>query len=387
VVTLRPIIFEEYKTRRILNVHKHVDGPWFWCKYTAHPYVGCRHGCEFCYSRGERYSGRRDPDDFDTVIRVKINAVERLRKELAGKPRDVIVAGDWQQPAESRYRLSRGMLEVVRDYRLPLFIVERSHFLLRDLDLLREINADTRVAVAFSISSVDQRLKKAFEPFSPGTRQRLKAMRILAEAGILVGTALMPILPIVGDDRAHIEDTISATRDNGGTFVMAGGLTMDGVQARRTLDVARRLDPGLETKYRELYSWERGKEPSYGPPRGYAMGLGRMVRDFCTKHGVLDRVPRYILPGPLAVNWRIAEKLFLRTYDLELEEASSSRIWAYRRAAWTVNELPESVGEIYHGQGEAGLRQLPGIGQRLAGLIGRWLRDEGVTPNPPKGAD
>jgi len=382
----RKIVFEEYKTRKILNVHKHVDGPWFWCKYTAHPYVGCRHGCEFCYSRGARYTGRRDPDDLDTVIKVKINAVDRLRKELSGKPRDVIVAGDWQQPAESRYGLSRGMLEVVRDYTLPLFIVERSHFVVRDLDILRDINHDTRVAVAFSISSVDERLKKAFEPHSPGTRQRLRAMAKLAEAGLLVGTALMPILPFVGDDRTHIEDTILATKDHGGTFVMAGGLTMDGVQSQRTLDAACRFRPELEAKYRELCSWPEDGEPSYGPPNGYAMGLGRLVRELCSKHGVLDRVPRYIIPGPLAVNWRIAEKLFLRTYDLELEQASSSRIWAYRRAARTVNEWPESLGDLYAVEGEAGLRRLPGIGQRLAGLMGRWLRDEGVSPSRQEGA-
>ncbi|MGH7597747.1 MAG: hypothetical protein ACREOI_15465, partial [bacterium] len=105
--------FQEYRPRKLVNVHRHVDGPWFWTKYSAHPYVGCRSGCDFCYLRGGRYLGRRDPNTFDTLIQVKINAVAQLRAELSRLQPDVIACGDWQQPAEDRYRLSRGMLEVV----------------------------------------------------------------------------------------------------------------------------------------------------------------------------------------------------------------------------------------------------------------------------------
>jgi DNA polymerase/3'-5' exonuclease PolX len=87
-------------------------------------------------------------------------------------------------------------------------------------------------------------------------------------------------------------------------------------------------------------------------------------------------MPRYIRPGPLAVNKRIAERLFLKTYDLELEQAPDYRIWAYRKAAWTVDECPESVADIYAAQGEAGLRALPSIGKSIAGQIGAWLGQE-----------
>jgi len=68
--------YQEYRPRKIVNVHRHVDGPWFWDKYSAHPYVGCRSGCEFCYLRGGRYLGRRDPQSFDTLIQVKVNTAE-----------------------------------------------------------------------------------------------------------------------------------------------------------------------------------------------------------------------------------------------------------------------------------------------------------------------
>jgi DNA repair photolyase len=375
--------FHEYRPRKIVNVHKHVDGPWFWGKYTAHPYVGCRSGCEFCYARGERYL-RRDPDTFDTLIGVKINAVELLRKELPRLPRDVISVGDWQRPAEDRYRLSRGMLEVVRDRDFPLFITERSPFLARDLDLLTDINARAWVGVTYSISSVDPVLKRTFEPRSPGVRLRLQAMEKLADAGILVGANLMPVLPFVGDDEAHLEDVVRAVKDHGGTFVLGGGLTMDGVQAQRTLEAFRLLDPALEARVRELYAWDAadlptGKsegKPSYGPPGDYDARLGLLLRELCARHGLLDRMPRYIAPGPLATNKRIAERLFLKTYDLELEQAKQYRLWAYRKAAWTVDELAESIADIYESRGEAGLRELPAIGKKLAAQIAEWLQEE-----------
>ena len=156
---------------------------------------------------------------------------------------------------------------------------------------------------------------------------------------------------------------------------MAGGLTMDGVQAERTLEAARRFDSTLENRWRELYNWKVDGKPSYGPPRAYNARLGLLVRELCARHGLLDRMPRHVAPGPLAVNKRIAERLFLKTYDLELEEAKDYRIWAYRKAAWTVDEWPKSVAEIYETKGEMGLQKLPGIGKSLAGQIAEWLQD------------
>lgn len=372
------LVFEEYQAKKILNVHKHVDGPWFWGKYTAHPYIGCRSGCEFCYSRGSRYLGLRDPDTFDTHIQVKVNAVEVLKGELFGRERDVIAAGDWQQPAEDRYKLSHGMLEVLLDYEFPLFIVERSPLLVRDLDLLVEINRKSWVGVVFSMSNLDPELKLAFEPRSPGVKRRLQAMEKLADAGILVGTALMPVLPLIGDDEVHLEDVIIATKDHGGSFVMGGGLTMDGVQAERTLEAYDHFDPTMTSRVRDLYKWNSEGKPGYGPPNPYNAQLGLRIRDLCLRHGLLDRMPRYIEPGPLAINKRIAERLFLQTYELELEEAREQVIWAYRKAAWTVDELPENIAAIYDAEGESGLQRLPNIGKSIAGRIVNWMK-EGIN--------
>lgn len=369
--------FQEYQVRKIVNVHRHVDGPWAWDKYSAHPYVGCRSGCEFCYARGGRYIGRRDPATFDRLIQVKVNAVDRLRRELPRLAPDVIACGDWQQPAETRYRLSRAMLEVVAGLGFPLLIYERSPLVARDLDLLVDINRRSWVGVAFSLSSVDPAIKRAFEPRSPGVEQRLRAMEKLAAAGILVGAALMPIIPLVGDDAAHLEDAIRAVKDHGGSFVMSGGLTMDGVQAERALAAARRFDPALEGQWRQMYNWPEGGRPSFGPPGAYLARLGLLVRELCARHGIPDRMPRYIAPGLLTINKRIAERLFLRVYDLELEQATLQRLWAYRKAAWAVDEWPESIADVSNKRGEAGLQELPGIGKKIAAEIGRWL-SEGV---------
>jgi DNA repair photolyase len=372
--------FQEYRVRKIVNIHRHVDGPWFWDKYSANPYVGCRSGCEFCYLRGGRYLARRDPDSFDSLIQVKTNAVELLRKELTRLPLEVISCGDWQQPAEARYRLSRGMLEVVNELGFPLFIVERSPLLTRDLDLLVEINRKAWVGVVLSISSLDPVLKRAFEPRSPGVGLRLQAMSQLADAGILVGTALMPVFPFVGDDQAHLEDVVSATIDHGGSFVLAGGLTMSGVQAGRTLEALRRFAPDIENRWQDLYVWNTGTQPNYSPPRAYAARLGLLIRELCARRGLMDRMPRYIPSGPLAANKRIAEFLFLKTYDLELEGAQEYRIWTYRKAAWAVDEWQESIVHVHQARGEVGLRELPGIGKSLAAEIAGWLSDEHLVP-------
>jgi len=340
--------YQEYQPRKIVNTHRHVDGPWYWNRYGAHPYVGCRSGCEFCYLRGGRYLGRRNPDTFDTLVQVKTNAAALLRRELSGQPSEIIACGDWQQPADERYRLSRAMLKVIWELRFPLFVVERSPLLLRDIDLLEAINARSWVGVVISFSNLDPALKRAFEPRSPGLKRRLETMEKLAQAGILVGASLMPIIPFAGDDEGHLSETVRATKEHGGKFVLAGGLTMAGAQAGRTLAAAEKFDCSLAMRWQKL-SGRNGKgELNHGPPRAYAARLGLRVRELCARFGLADRMPRYAGTGPLALNKRLAEKLYLAAYDLELAQASLQRVWAYRKAAWAVDDWPESLGLTYN---------------------------------------
>jgi DNA repair photolyase len=268
------------------------------------------------------------------------------------------------------------MLEVVLEFGFPLVIIERSPLLLRDVDLLQSIRSTSWVGVILSFSNVDPALKSVFEPRSPGLASRLKMMEALALSGILVGMSLMPILPLVGDDDAHLANAIRAAKDHGATFVLGAGLTMAGAQADRTLAAYQRLDPALEPRLRSFYHWLPGGAPAYGPSAAYSVRLGRRVRELCEQYGLHDRMPRYYGAGPLAVNRRIAELLFLKLHDLELEEAAPSRIWAYRKAAWAVDELPDSVAELARAGGETALTAQVGMSRAIAADILGWLPEE-----------
>lgn len=200
-------------------------------------------------------------------------------------------------------------------------------------------------------------------------------MSSLASQGILVGVGLIPILPALSDDRAHLEEVIKAAKDHGASFILAGGLSMAGIQAERTLQAAGRLEPNVVSEWRRLYDWLPEKEPDYSPPPAYVAHLGSRVREICHRYDLPDRMPRYIPGGKKGTNKRIAELLFLRVYEMEIQEADPRRIWAFRKAAWTVDEMPESVVDIYQALGESGLRSLPGIGNRIASEITAWLRE------------
>ena len=129
--------FISYKTRTILNKHKRPDH-WFWTHYTAYPYIGCQHGCEFCYCREKKYAPYEAIEDFPYVIKVKENAPILLRKALNKVSKGMIAVGDYQ-PAEKKFKISRKMLEVCLELDFPVFILERSPLVLRDLDLIRKI--------------------------------------------------------------------------------------------------------------------------------------------------------------------------------------------------------------------------------------------------------
>ena len=107
-----------YKPRKILNSHKHADS-WFWDKYSAHPYIGCEHGCEYCYSRETKYSRYKDPADFSKIIKIKENAPELLRKELSRVPRDIVIVGDYQ-PIEQKTELSQEITEKTESTQIAL---------------------------------------------------------------------------------------------------------------------------------------------------------------------------------------------------------------------------------------------------------------------------
>jgi DNA repair photolyase len=363
----RRAVFVPYRPKTILNKHKRADH-WFWTRYSAYPYIGCQHGCEFCYCRERKYSPYDDPADFARVIKVKENAPDLLRRALARVPVDTVFTGDYQ-PAERKFGLSRRMLEVCLEAGFPVFVLERSPLVLRDLDLLQAIHARARAVVAFSIISAPDSPNHArvrdIERLSPPARRRFAAMKRLAEAGLATGTCFMPILPGLCDDDANLEAVVHWTAEHGGSFVLAGGLTLADQQRTYFFDVLRERFSDLTDLYTRLY-----------PGGSYAAGgedpwrINRRVREFCQRYGLRDRIPRPIVPGDRRyLNKRIAEHLADKTYTLELERASASSVWAHRKAAWAVDDLEQEVGALYRSLGRRGLEAVPDIGPAIAGEI------------------
>jgi DNA repair photolyase len=367
----RRTMFLPYRPTTILNKGQRADH-WFWTRYSAYPYLGCQHGCEFCYCRERKFCPHDDPADFPYVIRVKENAPVLLRRALARASRDMIAVGDYQ-PAERKYRLTRQMLEVCLELGYPVLILSRSPLVLRDLDLLRAINERARAVVAFSAISAPgspsyERVCE-MERLAPRAEKRFAAMAQIAAAGIVTGTCCMPILSDVCDDDANLAAVVAATADHGGQFVLASGLTLADQQRDDFFGVLAERFPDLVQSYEHLYP-----EGSYG-----AIGLswpatGRRIRELCRAAGIADRIPRPIIPGEKrSLNKRIVEMLANKAYELELDEAQQQRIWAYRRAAWAVEDTEQDIGLVYRMMGLRGLESIRDVGPEMAEVIERQL--------------
>ena len=370
----RRVSFVPYKPKSILNKHKRADH-WFWTRYSAYPYLGCQHGCEFCYCREQKYSPYDAPTDFSYLIKVKENAPDLLRRALSRTTVDLIFTGDYQ-PAERKFKLSRKMLEVCHELGFPVFVLERNPQVLDDLDLLKAIHEKARVVVAFSIISTPdspnyERVCQ-MEHLAPKAEKRFKAMEKLAAAGIPTGTVAMPLLPGLCDDAVTLESLAHWTSEHGGKFVLASGLTLSDQQKRYFFTVLGERFPDLLPRYQRLYPLK-----SYGPVGAGWRETALRVREGCAKHGIPDRMPRPIIPGDKrALNRRIVEWLANKVYILELERAPNYQVWAYRKAAWAVEDLEQDIGLVYKTMGIKGLQNTPNIGEKLSREIEEWLKAE-----------
>jgi len=234
--------------------------------------------------------------------------------------------------------------------------------------------------VLFTITTFDEEVASHFEPHSPPPDRRLEALGRVARSGLTTGVMLCPILPGITDDVDYIEEVVRRAKDAGAQFVLCGGLTLkEGPQRERFTDALGRYYPHLVPLYGQLYG------AGHSPPREYGRQVGRLAREICRRYGIPDRMPRPIIRGEeLADNKRISEALFLRAFELELdsEGASGYRAWAYRRAAWVIDELDEDLAAIYRRKGLKGLIGLPSIGSGIARFIVSLLEGEGRRPRP-----
>lgn len=173
---------------------------------SINPYRGCEHGCIYCYARPSHAYWDMSPGlDFETRLIAKTNAAEVLEQQLS-KPGYVCAPinlgsnTDPYQPIEREYKITRETLEVLLRYRHPVTIVTKGSLILRDLDLLSELARQRLVAVMISLTSLDDELKRILEPRAAAPRARLRAIRVMREAGIPVGVLCSPMIPMINDE-------------------------------------------------------------------------------------------------------------------------------------------------------------------------------------------
>jgi DNA repair photolyase len=181
----------------------------------------------FCFARPtHEYLGLGTGKDFDSKIVVKVNAVERVRAELAS-PKwngDHIAMGtntDPYQKAEGKYHLTRGIVGVLGEAGNPFSILTKSTLVLRDLDVLTEAATRTSVRMNFSIATLDRDVWRLTEPGTPPPDKRVEAMRRLNDAGIPCGVLVAPILPGLSDGHDQIRAVVDACVGAGAVSISA----------------------------------------------------------------------------------------------------------------------------------------------------------------------
>jgi DNA repair photolyase len=220
--------------------------------------------------------------DFESKIVVKVNAAEVLRRELRRKSWTGahVAMGtntDPYQRCEGRYRLTRGVLEALRDHANPCSILTKSPLLLRDLDLFEELAATAGFTANLSIGTLDEEVWRRTEPGTPHPKARMAAVRTLVEAGIPCGILMAPILPGISDAPEQLQAVVRAAADAG-----ASHLSPITLHLRR--GVKEEFMPWLEQTYPELVPDYRRMYRGANAPKVVQDAIGERVRAAKRRH-------------------------------------------------------------------------------------------------------
>src|SRR5687767_1607607 len=257
-------------------------------QWSLNPYRGCTHGCHYCFAR--RYHTQLElnaGDDFASVILVKTNFVEVLRRELdkpAWKKESIGfgTATDPYQPIEGTYKISRGVLEALRDAATPVGIVTKGPMVVRDIDVLQDLSSRAACRVHVSVPTVDEDAWEKLEPGVAHPMQRLRAVRQLVDRGIDCGVLMAPIVPGFSTQPAKIERTIKAIADSGATSIGAMVMHMDGGTKDHFMTLLQREYPDLVPMYDQLYASRYVK-------KDYEKRVQEVVSLMRERYGVADR--------------------------------------------------------------------------------------------------
>ncbi|MEJ6490601.1 Rv2578c family radical SAM protein [Leucobacter sp. USCH14] len=279
------IAFHEVLAKSALNrVHGESSMPFSW---TINPYRGCSHACVYCFARGShRYLEFDTGRDFDAQIVVKVNVAEVLGRELArpGWARECVALGtntDPYQRAEGRYRLMPGIITALARSGTPMSILTKGTLLRRDLPLLAEAAERVPVELAMSIAVGDHELQQSIEPGTPSTRARLDTIAAARDAGLAADVFLMPVLPGLTDDPAHLQRLLRDIRDAGARSVVYGALHLRSHVKPWFLAWLEREHPELLPLYRSLYPGAASRAP-----QAYRVELAGRIRPLIARYGL-----------------------------------------------------------------------------------------------------
>jgi DNA repair photolyase len=272
--------YQEVQCRSALNSVKGMPFSW-----TLNPYRGCTHGCHYCYAR--RYHKQFElgaDDEFASVILVKTNLVEVLRRELR-KPswtHELVAVGtatDCYQPIEGSYKLTRRALEVLSEFRNPTSIVTKGPMIVRDKDVLVELSSRAECHVCMSVPCVDEDVWRALEPGTAHPLQRLRAVRELVDAGIHAGVLMSPIVPGISSKPALLERTMKAAVDHGAQFIGSNVMHLEGGTREHFMRWLETERPELVEGYKHLYA---GKYPL----SAYRAEVNKVMKSLRQKLGI-----------------------------------------------------------------------------------------------------
>jgi DNA repair photolyase len=220
---LETVVLPEH-ARTIISRNQSPDIPF---AQSINPYRGCAHACPYCFARpSHAYVGLSPGLDFETKLFYKADAALVLRKELAAPgykcaPITLGANTDPYQPLEKTHKITRSILEVLLEHKHPVNITTKGALVASDVDLLSQLAQDNLARVMFSIPTLDNEMKRMLEPRAASAGAKLKAMRVLAEAGVPVGVLVAPVIPVLTEH--EIEAVLEASREAGASLA---GYTM-----------------------------------------------------------------------------------------------------------------------------------------------------------------
>ncbi|HEX6322891.1 MAG TPA: radical SAM protein [Vicinamibacterales bacterium] len=247
--------YQEIQCRAALN--RTVGMPFNW---TLNPYRGCTHSCHYCFARKYQHQLELGAGDtFSSLILVKVNLVEVLRKEL-DKPswtREQVAVGtatDPYQPIEGHYKLTRGALQALAAARTPIGLVTKGPMIVRDIDVLSELSSAAACTVYMSVPTVDEAIWRELEPGTAHPLQRLRAVQKLSEAGVRAGVLVNPLVPGFSTRRRVLARTLEAIADHKAAFAGMNTMYLEGGSRAHFMGFLAEEHPAIVNRYQRLYA-------------------------------------------------------------------------------------------------------------------------------------